>query len=129
MEVGDAMRVLIVEDNLLNMELATDVLEAAGYQVCQAWNAEDGMDLARRERPDVVLMDVGLPGMDGLTAARLLKADPQTAVLPVVALTAHAMSGDRERALEAGCDGYVSKPIDTRTLAAAVAGYARGRNA
>ena len=118
-------RVLIVEDNLLNMELATDVLEAAGYEVRQAWTAEDGLAAARADGPDVVLMDLGLPGMDGLAATRLLKEDAATRDLPVIALTAHAMSGDRERALEAGCDAYVSKPIDTRTLAETIGRYVR----
>ncbi|MBM3459244.1 MAG: response regulator [Armatimonadetes bacterium] len=108
--------ILIVEDNQLNMELTTDVLEAAGYQVQQAYSAEDGLTLARIEPPALVLMDVSLPGMDGLTATWLLKQDPRLRRIPVIALTAHAMTGDRERMLDSGCDGYLPKPIDTRTL-------------
>src|SRR4051812_7814394 len=100
------------------MELTTDVLEASGFQVLQAYTAEEGLTMARAGGPALILMDVSLPGMDGLTAAGHLKRDAGTAHVPVIALTAHAMSGDRERALAAGCDGYLSKPIDTRSLAA-----------
>lgn len=116
--------VLIIEDNPLNMELATDLLEIAGFSVIQARNAEDGIRLALKARPQIVLMDLSLPGMDGLTAMRRMKANPETRNLPVVALTAHAMKGDEEAALEAGFDGYLQKPVDTRTLALRVASYA-----
>jgi CheY-like chemotaxis protein len=102
------------------MELAVDVLEVAGYAVLQARNAEDGLAIARRECPDVILMDVGLPEIDGLTATLALKADPATRSIPVVALTSHAMKGDRERIMAAGCTDYITKPIDTRSLAGSV---------
>lgn len=120
-------RVLVVEDHESNMELATDVLELAGYQVLQAFDAEEGIELAKREKPDLIVMDVGLPGMDGLEATRLLKADPATQHIPVLASTSHAMKGDRERILAAGCDAYISKPIDTRGFARIVADLIAGR--
>lgn len=119
-------KILIVEDNPVNMELATDLLEIAGYQVLQAETAEQGIELAKREQPALILMDVRLPGMDGLQATALLKGDPTTGSIPVIALTAQAMKGDREQALAAGCDGYLSKPIDTREFPQAVARHLRG---
>lgn len=116
-------KVLIVEDNPLNMELATDVLETAGYTVLQAESAEAAISLARSGKPALIIMDISLPGMDGLTAVRVLKQDSATKDIPVVALTAHAMKGDREKALSAGCDGYLTKPIDTKELPKAVARF------
>lgn len=104
-------RVLIVEDSATNMLLAVTILERAGYDTLQAENAANGLDLARGERPDIVLMDMQLPDMDGIEATRILKADPSTCDIPVIALTAFAMKGDRERFLDAGCDGYIEKPI------------------
>ena len=115
--------ILIVEDNSLNMELATDVLEAAGFTVMQAGTAEQGIEQANAGRPDLILMDVALPGMDGLSATRLLKKDPHTCQIPVVVLTAHAMKGDERMAYEAGGTGYLTKPINTRTFPAAIAAY------
>jgi CheY-like chemotaxis protein len=112
--------ILIIEDNLLNLELATDLLEASGFVVHSAQTAEEGLRVARELLPDLVLMDFSLPGMDGLSAARNLKADPATRHLAVVGLTANAMKGDEEAALNAGCDGYLIKPIDTRTFVATV---------
>jgi len=109
-------KILIIEDNLLNLELATDLLEVNGYVVNSAATAEDGLRMAREILPDLVLMDLGLPGMDGLCATKNLKANPATRHLTVVGLTAHAMKGDEEIALNAGCDGYLTKPIDTRTF-------------
>ena len=109
-------KILVVEDNSLNLELVTDLLEAAGFSVASARTAEEGLRLARATLPDLILMDLSLPGMDGLAATRTLKADPATAHLPVIALTAHAMRGDQEMALQAGCDDYLAKPIDTRTF-------------
>ena len=114
-------KVLIVEDNPVNMELATDLLEMAGYVVCQANNAEDAIELAKTEAPALILMDVGLPGMDGLTAVGLLHADCATKHLPIAILTAHAMKGDREKAAAAGCCDYITKPIDTRAFLKTVA--------
>lgn len=109
-------RVLVIEDNPLNLELIVDLLEAKDFSVLQACSAEEGLRLAREAAPDLVLMDLSLPGMDGLAATQQLKADPSTRPLPVIALTAHAMSGDRDAAMAAGCDGYLTKPIDTRTF-------------
>src|SRR5471030_895413 len=113
-------KILIIEDNLLNLELATDLLEANGFIVCSAQTGEEGLRMARELLPDLVLMDFSLPGMDGLTATKNLKADPATRHLAVVGLTANAMKGDEELAFNAGCDGYLTKPIDTRTFIAAV---------
>ncbi len=107
-------KILIVEDNPMNLELATDLLEASGYVIIQAGTAEEGIELARVKFPDLILMDVGLPGMDGLEATGVLKQDPTTKDIPVIAMTAHAMKGDEERALTAGCAGYITKPICTR---------------
>lgn len=109
-------RVLVIEDNPLNLELIVDLLEARDFSVLQARNAEEGLRLAREAAPDLVLMDLSLPGMDGLAATQRLKADPATKPLPVIALTAHAMNGDEAAALAAGCDGYLTKPINTRTF-------------
>jgi two-component system, cell cycle response regulator DivK len=115
--------ILIIEDNPMNLELATDLLEARGFSVLQARTAEAGLHLARTAALDLVLMDISLPGMDGLSATRTLKADPATWHLTIVALTAHAMKGDAELARNAGCDGYLTKPIDTRTFAATVTDF------
>lgn len=116
-----ATRILIVEDNALNLELATEVLRAHGHVVLQARSAEEGLRLARAERPDLILLDVRLPGMDGLVAVRALKGDERTSAIPTVAMTAQAMTGDETQARLAGFDGYVTKPIDTRTLPRLVA--------
>jgi CheY-like chemotaxis protein len=113
-------KILIIEDNLLNLELATDLLEANGFIVSSAQTGEEGLRMARELLPDLVLMDFSLPGMDGLTATKNLKTDPATSHLAVVGLTANAMKGDAEAALAAGCDGYLTKPIDTRTFIAMV---------
>jgi putative two-component system response regulator len=111
-------RVLVVEDNPVNMELAADLLEAAGYDVSSAGTAEEGLRIAfDGTPPDLVLMDIALPGMDGLSATGVLRGDARTARIPVVALTAHAMKGDEDRALAAGCVGYITKPINTRSFA------------
>lgn len=108
--------VLVVEDNPANMKLAVSLLEAAGCQVLQAFNGEEGIKIAEAELPAVVLMDVSLPGMDGLTATRVLKGSPTTGHIPIVALTAHAMKEDETRARNAGCDAYLAKPVDAETL-------------
>ena len=109
-------KILIVEDNPLNMELATDLLEVAGYKVLRATTAERGIQLARVLLPDLILMDTSLPGMDGLEATRILKGDRTTQHIPVISLTANAMKGDEETARAAGALAYVTKPIDTRTF-------------
>ena len=116
-------KVLIVEDNPVNSELAQDLLEVRGFEVLTALSAEDALGLAASAKPDIVLMDIGLPGMDGLEATRRLKQDPATSAIPVVCLTAHAMEGDKERALEIGAVGYITKPINTREFADQVLGY------
>ena len=113
--------VLIIEDNPRNLKLARDVLGHAGYAILEAENAEDGLALARARRPGVVLMDVQLPGMDGVQALGRLRADPVTAGIPVIALTAFAMKADRERFLALGFDHYLEKPLDIRELPRQVA--------
>jgi two-component system, cell cycle response regulator DivK len=114
-------RVLLVEDNNDNFELVRFLLERAGYQVLGAYDGQMGLDLARQELPDLVLMDLSLPGVDGWTAARELKADPKTASIPLLALTAHTLPGDRNRALESGFNGYISKPINLQSFADEIA--------
>jgi CheY-like chemotaxis protein len=113
-------RVLVVEDNAKNMKLVRDLLEATGYSTLAARSGEDAVELARSHAPSVVLMDVQLPGIDGVEALTRLRRDERTASIPVLAVTAQAMSGDRERFLEAGFDGYLAKPIDIAELLAAV---------
>ena len=114
-------KVLIVEDNPANMRLALFLLESRGHTVISATNAEAGLALARDERPDLILMDIQLPEMDGLEATMLLKEDPATRLIPVIALTALAMIGDEERIRAAGCDGYIGKPMRYKEFLAAVA--------
>ena len=114
--------ILIVEDNALNLELATDLLAVCGYTIRQARTGEEGVRLAVGESPDLILMDLRLPGMDGYAALRCLRADPRTAHIPTVALTAQAMMGDEAAALEAGFNSYIPKPIDTRMFCQTVAG-------
>ena len=109
-------RILVIEDNLLNLELVTDLLEANDFIVYQAATAAEGIRLAENIFPDLILMDFGLPDLHGLAATRLLKSNEKTAKIPIIALTAHAMKGDQHLALEAGCDGYLIKPINTRTF-------------
>ncbi|TFB49881.1 response regulator [Cryobacterium tagatosivorans] len=108
--------ILIVEDNLANMKLATLLLVRAGHTVLTAADAETGLTLARANGPDLVLMDVQLPGMDGLAATVLLKGDPTTAAIPIIALTAMAMQADREKSRVAGCDAYITKPLRYKEL-------------
>lgn len=108
--------ILIIEDNAANMKLAKLLLRNAGHVALGAGDAEAGLALARSARPDLILMDIQLPGMDGLAATALLKADPETAAIPIVALTALAMKADEERSHVAGCDGYIAKPLRYREL-------------
>jgi two-component system, cell cycle response regulator DivK len=114
-------RVLIVEDNSANMTLAVFLLQSAGHSVLSARDAEAGLTLAREEQPDLILMDIQLPGMDGLQATALLKRDDATRAIPVIALTALAMKGDEERIRAAGCDGYIAKPMRYQEFLATVA--------
>lgn len=109
-------RILVVDDNPVNLKLAGDVLECEGFEVERSLDAEEAFERIQRSAFDLILMDVALPGMDGLTLTRMLKADPATRHIPIVALTAFAMKGDDRKAMEAGCDGYIAKPIDTRRL-------------
>ena len=113
-------RVLIIEDNPANMKLASLLLLNAGHTVLSAVDAEAGLTMARAERPDLILMDIQLPGMDGLAATALLKRDPATAVIPVIALTAMAMKEDQEKSQVAGCDAYIAKPLRYQELYAAI---------
>lgn len=113
--------ILIVEDNLVNRRLAEFLLRSQGYTVLQATTAQEAFEVLKTERTDLILMDVQLPGMDGLEATRKLKEQPTTADIPVVAVTSYAMKGDREKALAAGCVGYITKPIDKNTFVQDVA--------
>jgi CheY-like chemotaxis protein len=115
--------VLIVDDNDMNLRLATEVLEVGGFAVAGAIDALEAQRLLADRLPDLILMDIALPGMDGLTLTRTLKSDERLRHIPVIALTAFAMKGDDLKALDAGCSGYITKPIDTRTLARQVADY------
>ena len=111
-------KVLVIEDDPMSMRLAQSVLRSGGYVTLGATTAEAGIEVARRELPDAVLMDIGLPGMDGLEASRVLKESSETKGIPIIALTAHALPGDREKCLGAGCDGYLTKPYDLEVLLA-----------
>ena len=116
-------RVLIVEDNTANMRLALFLLQSARHTVLSAVNAEAGLTIAREEQPDLILMDIQLPGMDGLEATTLLKEDESTRAIPVIALTALAMVGDEARIRAAGCDGYIGKPMRYKEFLAAINTY------
>jgi two-component system cell cycle response regulator DivK len=116
-------KVLIIEDNAANMTLATFLLQSAGHSVLSATDAETGLTLARSQQPDLVLMDIQLPGMDGLEATGLLKSDESTRDIPVIALTALAMKGDEERIRAAGCDGYIAKPLAYKDFLATIAAH------
>jgi CheY-like chemotaxis protein len=125
-EGGESAQVLVVDDNPTNLKLAFEVLRWAGYRVSTATDAEKALKVIEERPPAVILMDIGLPGMDGLTLTRKLKAQPSTRSIRIVALTAFAMKGDERKVIDAGCDGYISKPVNTRTLAAQVERYLRG---
>ena len=113
--------ILVIEDNPINMTLAVFLLQTAGHAVLTATDAEAGLKLARTEHPDLILMDIQLPDMDGLEATRILKADESTRSIPVIALTALAMKGDEERIRAAGCDGYIAKPLAYKDFLAKIA--------
>jgi len=116
-------RVLYIEDNLENRILVRRVLAAEGYEILEAEGAERGLQLAREQAPDLIMIDINMPLLDGLTLTSLMKADPNLGHIPVVALTANVMRGDRERTLAAGCDGYIQKPIDIDEFPLQVARY------
>jgi CheY-like chemotaxis protein len=118
-------RILVVDDNLINLKLASDLMECEGYVVDRAENAEAALTAISANLPDLVLMDLALPGMDGLALTRLLRNQESTRRIPVVALTAFAMKRDEAKAMEAGCDAYVAKPFDTRKLPAILAALIR----
>jgi CheY-like chemotaxis protein len=117
-----ARNILVVEDNDMNMQLVEFLLEEGGHRIVKATSGEEALALTRDDQapPDLILMDIHLPGMDGLSVVRAIKADTRTARIPILALTAHAMRGDKDRFLEAGCDGYISKPIDVKTFLASI---------
>lgn len=119
--------ILVVEDNAANLKLATFLLESVGHTVISTTDAEAGLTLARNEQPALILMDIQLPGMDGLEATGLLKADAATRDIPVIALTALAMKGDEERIRAAGCDGYIAKPLSYKEFLGAVAAHLEQR--
>ena len=119
-------RVLVVEDNDMNMQLVEYLLEEGGYSIVKAASGEEALAIARGGDPvDLILMDIHLPGIDGLSVVREMKTDARTKSIPILALTAHAMRGDRDRFLEAGCDGYISKPIDVKTFLSSIRQYLR----
>jgi len=115
--------VLVIEDNELNMKLVRSMLQLRHYQILEAGDAEAGIQVAREHLPDLILMDIQLPGMDGLEATRIIRKDPILSNIPVMALTSYAMQGDEQKAISAGCAGYIAKPIDTRTFLDNLAGY------
>ena len=119
-------RVLVVEDNEMNMQLVEFLLEEGGYQIVKAASGEEALAVARGGEPvDLILMDIHLPGIDGVSVVRELKRDERTRGVPILALTAHAMRGDKDRFLQAGCDGYISKPIDVKTFLASIEPFVR----
>ena len=109
-------RILVIEDNELNMKLMRGVFRIGGYDIIEAYDAETGIRLAREHQPFLILMDIQLPGIDGLKATQIIKADPDLKDIPVVALTGFAMQGDEEKAVDAGCDGYITKPINIKEV-------------
>ena len=120
--------ILLVEDNEVNRRLAGFLLRSHGYQVREATTAAAAFEMVDKERPDLIVMDIQLPGMDGLEITRKLKGQPSTADIPVIAVTSYAMKGDREKALAAGCAGYVTKPIDKNTFIQEVAAHVSNKS-
>ena len=108
--------VLVVEDNPLNMKLIRSLLQLGDFDMIEAPDAESGIELAKKIKPDLILMDIQLPGMDGLSATQLIKNDPSLNKVPIVAITSYAMHGDEQKTKSAGCSGYIAKPIDTRSF-------------
>jgi CheY-like chemotaxis protein len=120
--------ILIVDDNQANLKLARVLLEGEGFDTRTAVDAEEALDALQNFKPDLILMDIQLPGIDGLELTRQLKARPATKDIRIVALTAYAMKGDEQKARDAGCDGYITKPIDTRTLSDTIARYLENKD-
>jgi two-component system cell cycle response regulator DivK len=123
-----APTILLVEDNELNRDMLSRRLERRGYTVVMAVDGEEGVESAQRTRPDLILMDMSLPVLDGWEATRRLKTDPGTRDIPIIGLSAHAMAGDRERALDAGCDDYDTKPVDLARLLDKISEYLTAKN-
>jgi two-component system cell cycle response regulator DivK len=115
--------ILIVEDEPRNMKLLHDLLQRFGYEIIEASDGEQGVKIAGEKIPDLILMDIMMPKMDGLEATRIIKADEKTKHIPIIALTSYAMKGDREKTIEAGCDGYIAKPIDIKEVLKAIEHY------
>jgi CheY-like chemotaxis protein len=115
--------ILVIEDNKLNMKLVKELISIGKYRMLEANDAESGIQQIREQRPDLVLMDIQLPGMDGLSATKIIKEDPALKDIPIIGLTSYAMQGDKEKALAAGCTGYITKPIDTRKFLETVSEY------
>jgi len=122
-------KILVIEDNDRNRKLVKILLEAKNYEVIEAKTGEEALAYLQDDKPDLILLDIQLPNMDGLTLTRMLRSNQETKDIPIVAVTAYAMKGDKERMLEAGCDAYVSKPIDTRELPVIVANIIKERKA
>ncbi len=121
-------RILVIEDNELNMKLVRGMLKISGHNILEATDAETGIHMTHEHHPDLILMDIQLPGMDGLSATRNILSNANLKHIPIVALTSYAMQGDEEKALEAGCTGYIAKPIDTRTFLQTVSQYLNADN-
>jgi CheY-like chemotaxis protein len=115
--------ILVIEDNKLNMKLVKELISIGKYRMLEANDAESGIQQIREQQPDLVLMDIQLPGMDGLSATKIIKEDPALKDIPIIGLTSYAMQGDKEKALAAGCTGYITKPIDTRKFLETVSEY------
>lgn len=118
-----AKRILIVEDNENNMYLISFILKKGGYEIIQAWSGEEGVELAKKERPDLIVMDIMLPGIDGYEATKRIRETDDAKEIPVVALTSYAMVGDREKAFAAGCAGYIEKPLDPEKILEEIGKY------
>ena len=123
----DGAIILMIEDNALNRKLVETILRPCGYCLLIAVDGQEGIEIATREQPDLILMDMGMPKVSGYEATKTLKSQPETAHITIVALTSHAMEDERERALRAGCDGYITKPIDTRAFPGQVRQYLDSR--
>jgi len=120
-DMGQAKKILVVDDNRDSRELVVKILRAKGYRLCEAADGEEALVQVASEQPDLILMDVSLPRIDGYEVTRRLKSSRDTASIPIIALTAHAMKGDREKAIAAGCEDYISKPIDIREFPGRIA--------
>ena len=118
-----AKRILVVEDHEENRQILRDLLGHAGFEMLEAYSGEDGVTAAARERPDLILMDIQLPGIDGYEVTRRIKADPALRAIPIIAVTSYALSGDDQKALAAGCDAFVTKPFSPRALLAKIRGF------